>query len=513
MSIKAKTSLDIFWIKDKSLADLDNLPDPDVLADDIIENLQSTLESFQELKKQLDEIKTNSNRTQLREQLDKEVLGLVEGSKLSESYNEKTRRKQKFEADLTQYDSKQAEVVKRAAESGILNNTNRTHDFVDMIAKVSAEKGVLFDFTNNQKLKESGFAIEGKTVNGFVKDGNISLNIDSAKALNSVVGHEITHILEGTELYTELQTAIRKYALRKGEYDTRKQSIAKLYDGVEGANVEAEITADLVGDYLFTDADFINSLSTEHRNVFQKIYDEIKYLYKVATAGSKEARQLEKVKKAFEKAYRESGKAASDTKHSLSETSDGRLVAVVDNDILSNIDTTTWDDATKKEAKKAAYNALKQFSEGIVVDGVTRKVNRTSRREYTRSKYTEWLSNNEQDVFADKMRAAEVADDIVVATTNWNRDGGLNHPRNDDFVDFDHGTTLIQSGESQYIAEVVVGITDKGEAVFYDVVDMQPTTFETKKESPTTATTQNAIGDIQGDSFVGGNGGGYVSRL
>ena len=48
-----KMSLDIFWIKDKSLADLDNLPDPETLADDIIENLQSALESFQELKKQL----------------------------------------------------------------------------------------------------------------------------------------------------------------------------------------------------------------------------------------------------------------------------------------------------------------------------------------------------------------------------------------------------------------------------------------------------------------------------
>ena len=48
-----KTSLDIFWIKDKSLADLDNLPAPDELAGDIIENLQSTLESFQELQGQL----------------------------------------------------------------------------------------------------------------------------------------------------------------------------------------------------------------------------------------------------------------------------------------------------------------------------------------------------------------------------------------------------------------------------------------------------------------------------
>ena len=48
-----KKSLDIFWIKDKSLADLDNLPLPNELADDIIENLQSALDSFRELKAQL----------------------------------------------------------------------------------------------------------------------------------------------------------------------------------------------------------------------------------------------------------------------------------------------------------------------------------------------------------------------------------------------------------------------------------------------------------------------------
>lgn len=48
-----KASLDIFWIKDKSLADLDSLPDPDVLAMDIIENLQSALAGFQELMSQI----------------------------------------------------------------------------------------------------------------------------------------------------------------------------------------------------------------------------------------------------------------------------------------------------------------------------------------------------------------------------------------------------------------------------------------------------------------------------
>jgi type I restriction enzyme M protein len=44
-----KTSLDITWIKDKSLADLDNLPDPDVLANDIIENLEAAVGSFKEI--------------------------------------------------------------------------------------------------------------------------------------------------------------------------------------------------------------------------------------------------------------------------------------------------------------------------------------------------------------------------------------------------------------------------------------------------------------------------------
>ncbi len=41
-----KTSLDIFWLKDKSLTDLDNLPDPDELATEIIENIEAGLESF-----------------------------------------------------------------------------------------------------------------------------------------------------------------------------------------------------------------------------------------------------------------------------------------------------------------------------------------------------------------------------------------------------------------------------------------------------------------------------------
>ena len=41
--------MDIFWIKDDSLTDLDNLPAPDILANEIVENIEAGLESFREI--------------------------------------------------------------------------------------------------------------------------------------------------------------------------------------------------------------------------------------------------------------------------------------------------------------------------------------------------------------------------------------------------------------------------------------------------------------------------------
>jgi hypothetical protein len=87
--------------------------------------------------------------------------------------------------------------------------------------------------------------------------------------------------------------------------------LESLYKNVKSedgeVDIDGEVVADLVGDYLFTDEAFIQNLSA-NRNVFQKIYDKIKHLYKMATADSEQARQLEEVKRAFEKAYQQMGK-------------------------------------------------------------------------------------------------------------------------------------------------------------------------------------------------------------
>ena len=41
-----KASLDIFWVRDESLADSDNPPPPDVIAQEIVDYLEAALEQF-----------------------------------------------------------------------------------------------------------------------------------------------------------------------------------------------------------------------------------------------------------------------------------------------------------------------------------------------------------------------------------------------------------------------------------------------------------------------------------
>jgi type I restriction enzyme M protein len=44
-----KASLDIFWLKDESLSDSDNLPAPEAIAAEIVEDLEAALEQFREI--------------------------------------------------------------------------------------------------------------------------------------------------------------------------------------------------------------------------------------------------------------------------------------------------------------------------------------------------------------------------------------------------------------------------------------------------------------------------------
>lgn len=50
-----KVNLDIFWLKDESLEDYENLPPPEIIAKEITENLEYTLEQFNSINEDLEE--------------------------------------------------------------------------------------------------------------------------------------------------------------------------------------------------------------------------------------------------------------------------------------------------------------------------------------------------------------------------------------------------------------------------------------------------------------------------
>ena len=393
--------------------------------------------------------------------------------------------------------------------------------------------------------------------NGYFdrESGKIHVNVNSENPVAQIIGHELTHTLEGAADYARIKDLI----LRRigGQEDlaqamTRKQeSYARHGITLDQESTERELVAEFVEKNLLTDEASIREIVGYEPSFGERILNVIDTLLgKLGNKNAEERAFLRRTRELYSRALNETrgsyeaGRVRTQTdasredlaarleagelteeeyneamdaleedeslndvsmlrEYSLGRTAGGHEVAIVDSDILANIDTKNWNDETKAEAKRAAKDALLQMKDGVPVQGITYKVNKTSRDEYTRSNETERLYRRDKEAFADKMRAAANLNDVIIATTGWARDGVLKHPRNDQFVDFRRGKVLLQSGNAQYDGETVVGITKDGEYVFYDVVDIKPTTFtvvETEKNPLPPSQSNEPINAIQGGS-------------
>ena len=217
--------------------------------------------------------------------------------------------------------------------SKTMNNTKESHNLADFVSKLSKDTGIQYEFTTTEDLKNRGYNVDNRVINGLnTDDGKVLINVDSDSVINRVVGHETTHLFENTEDYKTLQNEVFEYAKTKGDFDKLKAELTEAYKNIKGANIDNELTSELVGQYVFSDTEFVQNLS-KHRNIFQKVYDEIKHLYKMATAGSKEARQLEKVKRTFEKIYQNNqAQASTETSFSIQTDKNGNKYVKVDTD-------------------------------------------------------------------------------------------------------------------------------------------------------------------------------------
>ena len=303
---------------------------------DVLDNMKNAeitvkqMKRLNSLEQRLKEIDIRALQTEV----DNEVFNKIgeNNNFLQRSYYERGQKGTAFKYEITEDTSEIRKKAYITAEKSKANNSTKTRNYIENMVKIGEDTGTTIVFVNNEQIKRHYDRTGASMVDGYVnKKGELVLNIDSPKAFNKTVGHEVAHLFEGSKEGDVYRKVLKAYAELKGDYRAKKTSMARAYENVN-ANLENEVIADLTGDYLFSnDLDFINHLSAKEPNVFKKVYDYIKHLAKQLTAGSKEKRQLEKVKYRFEQAYRsvqkteqnntELNRTEQNTKYSMSEDS------------------------------------------------------------------------------------------------------------------------------------------------------------------------------------------------
>ena len=103
---------------------------------------------------------------------------------------------------------------------------------------------------------------------------------------------------------------------------------------------------------------------------------------------------------------------------------DNRPFVVIGEDILSGVQENYWTRTIKNMLAK-------KFPNGVTIGNRQVNINKQSRQELTFSKYTQWLRNNEPQIYADKYRSLNNSDEIILASRDY-INKGLEHAKKTD---------------------------------------------------------------------------------
>ena len=335
------------------------------------------------------------------------------------------------------------------------------------------------------EIKDLGVDAKGSPIEGKYENGVIYVSPYAKNPSLVIFKHELTHYLEkDTYRYDQLLNVVKSYYDKMGETlgTDYAAEIRKIYDNyrargktLEDGEAERELVANFAGKYLFTDEKAIQYLAKKRPNIARSIVNWIREQI-AAIKGDAESELLIRAERMYVNALKAAdkragieGKAKYSTQYSLGYTTDNKPVVIVEDDILKGVPKNKWIETVKNTISE-------KFADGIPVIGRLIKVNQKTRNEFTNSKNSQWYSENNQIIYADKFKSANNLDDIVLASTNYiNED--LKHSRKDKFIEFARGDVLIRVGDNDYSAKVIVGFTSGKQMVLYDVIDFSPTSF------------------------------------
>lgn len=168
---------------------------------------------------------------------------------------------------------------------------------------------------------------------------------------------------------------------------------------------------------------------------------------------------------------------------SISETTDGRPVVVVNDDITRYAtNNKSLVNLVKASISKRPYVAISKQKIFFLAD---------TKDEVTNSNYTKKIRRRKPQIYKDKMRAFNHPSEIILATTNYVNEAP-SHERKDNIIDFARGELLLDVHGRKYTANVVIGFTDKGICELHDIDNLKPTKFEYKKRDAGSAISQHS---------------------
>lgn len=365
---------------------------------------------------------------------------------------------------------------------------------------------------------EISFEQDGKkhTANGYYEDGVITLAVKSDSFMGTA-NHEMIHYIRKANPagYDAMRELVFKLANKSGvDMEKRMAEYEEEYGEVYGedtrmADIMEEMVADGFQKIVENEADlkeFLTELHRKDKTLFDKIREflekmgeTIKALFEDNTYKefaedlSKDLENIKQLRKVFAEVMADTGRMeegeAEQTgkgKYAIKYSEENKPFVAIEEDILNGVPRKEWTKKVKETLKKKYPNGIQIRNEYIHVNG------RQTASEMTNSKYARWLKINSPAEYADKLRFANNADEILYAAQNW-RGEGLHHPRKDSIVEFARADALIRIGERGYSADVVVGTKGNSEMVLYDILYLKSASINEKKQEQTAVHSKKEI--------------------
>lgn len=365
---------------------------------------------------------------------------------------------------------------------------------------------------------EISFEQDGKkhAANGYYEDGVITLAVKSDSFIGTM-NHEMIHYIRKANPagYDAMRELVFKLANKSGvDMEKRMAEYEEEYGEVYGEDIRmADIMEEMVADgfqkIVENEADlkeFLDEISKKDKTLveriqdfFKKMEETIKALFEDNTYAefaedlSRDLENIKQLRKKFAEVLADTGRmeegAADKTgkgKYAIKYSEENKPFVAIEEDILDGVPRKEWTKKVKETLKKKYPNGIQIRNEYIHVNG------RQIASEMTNSKYARWLKINSSAEYADKLRFANNADEILYAAQNW-RGEGLHHPRKDSIVEFARADALIRIGERGYSADVVVGTKGNSEMVLYDILYLKSASINEKKQEQTAVHSQKEI--------------------